>query len=216
MSDDTKSATPRRSFFARLAGVLAPGLAGLLPAAAHAAGFPGDGPNWPGAVSVRHRLVVDAIAVNTAQLDYAANFIGTATPPGSARVAIVFRGGALPMALEDAIWAKYRIGENLGIIDPETRLPAVKHPFLRPKEGVLPHSARGIAHLVELGAIIGACDVALRGTSRDLSVKIGVAADEAAREWAANLIPGATLLPSGVWGIGRAQDAGFGYCAGGS
>jgi hypothetical protein len=43
----------------------------------------------------------------------------------------------------------------------------------------------------------------------------GVSAEEALKEWTANLIPGVTLIPSGTWGDNRAQEAGCTYCAGG-
>jgi len=32
---------------------------------------------------------------------------------------------------------------------------------------------------------------------------------------AANVIPGITLIPSGTWGLNRAQEHGCTYCAGG-
>jgi hypothetical protein len=35
----------------------------------------------------------------------------------------------------------------------------------------------------------------------------GVSADEAAKEWAANVVPGITIIPSGTWGVNRAQKA---------
>ncbi len=51
--------------------------------------------------------------------------------------------------------------------------------------------------------------------SKQLAGNAGVSADDAAKEWAANLVPGITLLPTGVWGVNRAQEAGCTYCAGG-
>jgi hypothetical protein len=119
------------------------------------------------------------------------------------------------MALESTIWAKYRIGESFKIIDPETKAPAVKNPFLRPKPGVLQVDNAAVERLLAAGAVIGACEMALHGQSKALAGNAGVSAEEAAREWAANLVQGVTLLPSGVWGVGRAQEAGCGYCAGG-
>jgi len=48
---------------------------------------------------------------------------------------------------------------------------------------------------------------------KGLPFALGV--EEAAKEWAANLIPGVTVIPSGTWGVSRAQEAGCTYCAGG-
>ena len=119
------------------------------------------------------------------------------------------------VALNSAMWEKYKIGESLKIIDPETKAPAVKNPFLHPKPGVLPADDMAVDRLLGKGAVFGACNLALHGLSKRLASNAGVSADDAAKEWAANLVPGITLLPSGVWGLNRAQEAGCTYCTGG-
>jgi hypothetical protein len=48
-----------------------------------------------------------------------------------------------------------------------------------------------------------------------LAPNAGMSAEEAAKEWAANVIPGITVIPSGTWGVNRAQEHGCTYCAGG-
>jgi len=60
-------------------------------------------------------------------------------PNKSATAVVVRRHGAFPIALDHAVWEKYKIGEafNFKITDPETKAPAIKNPFLRPKAGVL-------------------------------------------------------------------------------
>ena len=65
------------------------------------------------------------------------------------------------------------------------------------------------------GAVVGACNVALMGQSKLLAGNAGVSAEAAAKEWAANIIPGVTIIPSGTWGVNRAQEAGCTYCSGG-
>jgi hypothetical protein len=216
---DTVSAAPRRTVFARLAGGLVGGVTGLWSARALAAPAQTGGAaggDWPGASSARHRLLVDAYQVNGGwPLVFAHTFLATNEPAGSAGVVLVLRAQALPIALESAVWAKYRIGEGLKIIDPETKAPAVKNPFLRPRPGALPADDAAVERLLAAGAVIGACGVALRGQSKALAGNAGVGAEEAAREQEASLVKGVTLLPSGVWGVGRAQEAGCGYCAGG-
>ena len=110
---------------------------------------------------------------------------------------------------------KYKIGESLKIIDPETKSPAIKNPFLRPKPGVLLADDFAIDRLLERGVVFGACNMALQVQSKMLAGNAGVTAEEAAKEWAANVIPGITIIPSGTWGVNRAQEAGCTYCAGG-
>jgi hypothetical protein len=63
--------------------------------------------------------------------------------------------------------------------------------------------------------VFGACNIALLGLSKQLASNVSASADDAAKECAANLVPEITLLPSGVWGVNRAQEAGCTYCAGG-
>ena len=69
--------------------------------------------------------------------------------------------------------------------------------------------------LLASGAVIGACNIALQVQSKMLAGNAGVSADEAAKEWAANVVPGITIIPSGTWGVNRAQEGGCTYCAGG-
>lgn len=214
----TADRAPRRNFF-RLAGATMLGLAGVASAASRAqAATPaaGDGPNWPGKLKGRHRQVFDAYSVNNGRpLQFAYTFLLTDPPPGSATAVVILRAQGLVLALDSAVWEKYKIGESLKIIDPETKAPAVKNPFLNPKPGVLPTDNMAVDRLVGKGSVFGACNMALHGLSKRLAHNAGVSADDAAKEWAANLVPGITLLPSGVWGLNRAQEAGCTYCTGG-
>ena len=125
------------------------------------------------------------------------------------------RHGAFPIALGHAMWAKYKIGETFKIIDPETKAPALKNPFLQPKPGVLLVDDIAIDKLLANGTVIGACNIALQVQSKMLAGNADVTAEAAAKEWAANIVPGVTVLPSGTWGVNRAQEAGCTYCAGG-
>jgi hypothetical protein len=86
---------------------------------------------------------------------------------------------------------------------------------LRPKAGVLLLDDMALDRLLARGVVFGACNMALMVQSKMLAGNAGVSADEAAKEWAANIVPGITVIPSGTWGINRAQEAGCSYCAGG-
>lgn len=205
--------TPRRSFFGRVAALAALGLSGLGTTTARAQTAQSDGPNWPGPLKGRHRQVFDVYDINDGfPLGFANNFL---TPNESATAVLIFRHKGLPYALGSAMWEKYKIGESFKIIDPETKAPAVKNPWFQPKPGVLQNAENALDRLLARGAVIGACGVALRGQSRRLASNAGVTPEEALKEWTANLIPGVTVLPSGTWGVNRAQEAGCTYCAGG-
>jgi hypothetical protein len=201
----------RRGFFARVGAMAALGLAGI--SAARAQAPAGDGPNWPGDLKGRHRQVVDAYETNGGfPLAYAYTFLA---PNTSATAVVVLRHLATPIALSDAMWSKYKIGASLKIDDPETKTPAVKNPFLRPKPGVLMTDDMAVDKLLAAGTVFGVCNVAIQVLSKNLAGNAGVSAEDAAKEWAANVIPGMTIIPSGTWGVNRAQEAGCTYCTGG-
>ena len=209
----TTDITHRRSFFGRMAGLSALGLFGFAATAARAQPAQGDGPDWPGQLKGRHKQLFDVYGINDGfPLGFVNNFI---TPNASATAVMVFRHQGLPYALGHTIWAKYKVGETFKIMDPETKAPAVKNPYFEPKPGVLGNPETALDRLIAKGAVMGACGVALRGQSRRLAGNAGVTPDEAFKEFAANLLPGVTILPSGTWGVNRAQEAGCSYCAGG-
>ena len=122
--------TPRRGFFTRVAGVMALGVAAFVPTEPHAEGETDDGPNWPGNLPGRHKQLTDMYAVNNgAPFGYVVNFLD---PNKSATGVVVLRAAAFPLALNHAMWEKYKIGESEKITDPETKAPAVKIPTSRP------------------------------------------------------------------------------------
>jgi intracellular sulfur oxidation DsrE/DsrF family protein len=191
------------------------GLAGLVSRSSQAqtTAIRSDGPNWPGTLQGRHKQVVDAVEPNSGfPLAFAHTFLA---PNESATAVVVLRHGAFPIALEHAMWEKYNIGQSLKIIDPETKAPAKKNPFLRPKPGILLIDDMALDRLLARGVVFGACNVALQVQSKMLAGNAGVSAEEAAKEWAANIVRGVTVIPSGTWGVNRAQEAGCTYCAGG-
>jgi len=215
MADLSHHVSARRRFFRRLGGAITLGLVGLAskPLYAQNTTAPPDGPNWPGSLQGRHRQVVDAYEANAGNpLAFAYTFL---IPNTSATAVVVLRHGAFPVALGNAMWEKYKIGESLKFIDPETKTPAIKNPFLRPKPGVLWVDDIALDRLLARGVVIGACNIALQQQSKMLAGNVGLTAEEAAKEWAANVIPGITIIPSGTWGVNRAQEMGCTYCAGG-
>jgi hypothetical protein len=213
LNQDTTDVPPRRSFFGRIAAMSALGLFGFATTTVRAQPAHADGPDWPGTLKGRHRQVFDVYDINDGfPLGFTNNFL---TPNESATAVLIFRHKGLPYAVGSAMWEKYKIGESFKILDPETKAAAVKNPYFQPKPGVLANADATLDRLFAKGTVMGACGVALRGQSRRLAANAGVTAEEALNEWTANLIPGVTVLPSGTWGVNRAQEAGCTYCAGG-
>jgi hypothetical protein len=213
LNQHTTDVTPRRSFFGRIAAMSALSLVGFAATTARAQQAQPGGLDWPGALKGRYRQVFDIYDMNEGfPLGFAHNFLA---PNESATAVLIFRHKGLPYALASAMWEKYKIGESFNIVDPETKANAVKNPYFQPKPGVLRNNEMALDRLLAKGTVMGVCGVALRGQSGRLAAKAGVTAEEALKEWTANLIPSVTVIPSGTWGVNRAQEAGCTYCAGG-
>lgn len=208
-------AMPRRSFFARILGGAALGLSAMAPNAWAEAGTDeeNDGPDWPGQLKGRHHQLIDAYEANKgAALQFAGHFIETRK--NSAAV-IVIRFHALPLAMSHFMWKKYSLGKFLVLRDPETGEAAVKNPYYQPKEGMLPNDSFAIDRLLANGVVFGVCGLALQSYARRFAATASMSAEESLKEWMGNVIPGITVLPSGAWGVNRAQEAGCTYCSGG-
>lgn len=214
MSEALETDTMRRRMLSRLAGAMAIGVGGWsIPAGSQS--LPDSRKeSWPGPLKGTYHQVFDGVESRTGKvLAYAANFLA-GDPEATSAAVVIVRDTAVVIALGNEIWAKYKIGEALHFIDPETGAAAVKNPFLYPKPGLLGNDDWALDRLLAKGAVVGACTVALTGVSHTLAHNAEVSPEEATREWRANVVPGVTLLPSGVWGVNRAQRAGCSYCFG--
>lgn len=215
---------PRRGFLARLAAAsVAFGLGGgTLAAVRHEPErrplAPGDPDHWLDGLHGKHRQVFDAVTPNGGYAFVFANvFLDANNRASGVRdddlgVVIVLRHEAVVLALGDALWAKYHLGEAASITDPATREPAVRNLFYHPHEGDLRMRGASIDALQARGVIVGVCGTALRGVSRERAEMAGMTRDAAADEWVAGVLPGITVLPAGVWGVNRAQERGCTYC----
>lgn len=133
-----------------------------------------------------------------------------------ARVVLNIRHRAVPAALNDAAWERFALGAESGVKDPATNQPAVRNPFWRhavrpagaaPEPYVLPT----IEALLQRGAIVLVCDFALGHLASRLASKANRSADDVHRELRAAFVPGAYAVPSGIFGLARAQNAGCAY-----
>lgn len=172
---------------------------------------------WLSPLKGKYRQVTDIFEPNDGWgLAYAHTFLASQGPDlPQASAVVILRHGGFVLSLGDEAWAKYKIGQAMNINDPATKAPAVRNPFLRPKPGTLLTDDMAIDRLLARGVIFGACNVALQVLSGRLSGQAGVTPDVALKDWTAALIPGIHIIPSGVWGINRAQIAGCSYCSGG-
>ena len=226
---DTDPAPSRRDFVADL------GRAALL--SPLAARVPGRSPNHADGVSARpiqsewdlswiERL---AGATDRAVFDWAT--MGDPADPIVLEIAAryldncaaVYRGGtfrpgvvvnirttATAAALSDHVWERFGLATDSGSVDPETNQPARRNPFLRRAA----NAVEGIPDLTRLmarGAIVLVCDFALGHMATRLGQRLGRPADDVHRELRDGRVPGSFVVPSGIFGLARAQNAGCAF-----
>lgn len=216
----SSSSTPRRGFLGRIAlATAALGLSGTVaaPLAAEPRRHEGAGADpeldaWFGRMTGKHRQVFDATAANHGVAAiwprvYLMTMDGTY--PGEKDTAmVILRHEAIPLGMQDALWAKYKFGEMFGIKAGEA--PATSNPYAVITG--LPLPGLGISELLKSGVLIGVCNAALTVYSVAAAKKMNMDAAQVKQEWVAGLYPGVQVVPSGVMAVGRAQELGCSYC----
>ncbi|HUS01031.1 MAG TPA: hypothetical protein VMY77_04855 [Chitinophagaceae bacterium] len=142
--------------------------------------------------------------------------MATGTPEKDNSVVVVLRHDAIPYAFEDRIWNKYKFGEMFKADDPTTKTAAVSNPFWKPKAGTYSVPGFGVVpiginELQDSGVKFVVCNAAMTVYSAVAAQKMNMKADDVKKEWEAGLLPGVTIVPSGVWALGRAQENGCAY-----
>ena len=136
----------------------------------------------------------------------------TGTPDEDMTGVCILRHNAIPFAMKDELWSKYKFGEAFKITDNISKAPAIRNPYYEPKEGDYPlPGIDGIKKLQERGALFCVCDLAITVFSGFFAQNMNLKADDIKAEWTAGVLPGIQIVPSGVWALGRAQEYGCGY-----
>lgn len=221
--------TPRREFLGHLA-VTAAALASAAcaPTLAATATEPAPAPrpstppapihwddSWVARLTAKHKAVFDSPAISDGlalgqaflyMRGYQEMYQAT---DADVQAVIVMRHAGLPLALGDALWDKYEIGKMLKVTDPATDKPARRNPFYK----VDPRDKNAFAGgtldaLHERGAILLGCNLAAMGFAERLAQKTNADVAAVREEVRSGLVPGARLMPSGIFAVIRAQEAG--------
>ena len=182
--------------------------------------------SWFGKLTAKHKAVFDSPQFDDgAALWNASGYIGGMRDAAGAgvndvQVVIVMRHIAVPMTLNDDMWAKYEIGKNKKIKDYSTDKFATRNPFFaaapsssastRPAPPPDEPSAT-LRWLGSHGHVLLGCDLAMRGFSYQMAEKTKTEQRAIYAEFKANLIPGVILQPTGVYAVLRAQEAGCAF-----
>jgi intracellular sulfur oxidation DsrE/DsrF family protein len=218
MSDNDVS-IERRGFLGGVAASAAAagfGAIGATAVAAQAAQPNGDFQKWVASIGGKHPQVYDMAEPNEGMgliwswVYQMTGAQGYGVPEKDLGVVVVMRHNAIPIALQDSQWQKYPLGEFFKINDPATKAPAKRNPFHQLKQGeFVPDAA--VEKLIGKGVKIAACNMAITHYSGLIAKQIGANAEEVKKEWLGAVIPGITIVPSGVLAINGAQSKGCAY-----
>jgi intracellular sulfur oxidation DsrE/DsrF family protein len=213
----------RRKFVGTLAAG-ASGLLAVLPASGSANGAvdkiysPAEADQWFKKVKGSHRIVYDATEPHAGfpfiwtWVFYKTNN-QTGSPDNDLTAVVVLRHNAIPFAMEDRLWEKYKLGEFFKINDNATSAPSVRNPFWTPQEKDFPlPGIDGIKTLQSRGAMFCVCDMALTVYSGFAAKSMNLNPEEVKKDWLTGILPGIQVVPSGVWAVSRAQEKNCAYC----
>ena len=177
---------------------------------------------WMERITAKHKAVFDSpeIEEGTA-LYHALSYLGAikdvfGTGDSDASVVVVLRHAAVPMLYNDAMWAKYDLGAQTKTLDQKTKQPVTRNIYYqrldkdgKPASDEKPSAT--IKSLTNRGVIFIGCDLATRGFSYRIAGKTKQAQSAVCEEIRQNLVPGAILMPTGVFGMLLAQEAGCSF-----
>jgi len=168
--------------------------------------FPGHGDGLPQLHMLNYiNTYKSAYGVSNTDVNAVGTFYG---PPGA--------GMSMPLAWNDAMWAKYRVGELLKLDDPTTKAPTQRNMFDKPLKGdpILfggAMAAAGLANLRSLGATFIMCNNAFMGWVNFMAGQGRGNAADIEKDLRANLLPGVITVPAMVIAIEKAQGRGLAY-----
>lgn len=228
MQTNNANASSRRNFLGKIAtGAATLGTAALVaPFKTAAADLStkdlADTEEWFKKIQGKHRIVFDATRPHEI-LPFAWPKVflltnaATGTPEKDCSAVVVLRHDAIPYALHDNLWAKYKLGELFKADDPLTKAPATRNPFWKPKPGdfKIPGVGNvpiGINELQDSGVMFCVCNMAITVYSAVVADMMKLDAATVKQEWLDGVLPNIQVVPSGVWAVGRAQEHGCTYC----
>jgi len=230
MSTHEKNQTSRRGFLGSVAtGAAAMGIATLSgplqqlhasPQSSHIPN-PDDPEQLFKNLNGKHRIVFDVVEpVWMMPFAWPRVFLltnmATGTPEKENSVVVILRHSAIPYAFEDRVWTKYKFPEMFGVVN-DKKEPVTSNVFWKPAKGTykLPgfgEVAIGINELQDSGVKFVVCNAAMTVFSAIAADQMKMDAAEVKKDWVAGLLPGITVVPSGVWAVGRAQENKCAYC----
>jgi hypothetical protein len=175
--------------------------------------------SWPERLKGKHRAVFDNTEIESGSGVWRAAFwqnqyidVMKVAPADLAPV-LILRHSAIILAMQQAFWDKYNIGELKKVTHPLTEEPTNRNPVLMDERDGLPAplASMGLHKQLARGAVALACNLALQDCVGLIRRTERVSQEEAQKQAVAFMVPGVILQPSGVFAAVRAQQAGAVY-----
>jgi intracellular sulfur oxidation DsrE/DsrF family protein len=225
-NDDGQGFTARRGFLGRLIGSAAAiTLLGATPKALLAddrtelPGGAGPGDDWMAELKGSHRTVFDMSAhKNGKPLTQAKNYLDAwrdafKVPEHDINLVIGVHGDAIPVVLTDALWSRFKIGEQYEVTDGGTKSAGVRNAFsaanaaaaglVTPDQSIEGLQKRGVRFLICMNTIAGA--------TKKLSAAGLGGADEIHAALLGGMLPGVITVPAMVVALTQLQEHGVKY-----
>lgn len=218
--------TNRREFLERTAGAA---LIGTLPFALSSTAAAMAAPaamseewnlTWPNSLTGKHKAVFDVPEVESGYGVWRASIWARqyaevlGAKPNEVSTALILRHNGIVLAMQQAFWDKYKIGEAKKVLHPITQQATDRNPaLLSSSRGEVPEQfdAAALDRFLARGNVALACNLALQDCVDLIKSKDGVSDEEARKRATGYLVPGVILQPSGVFAAVRAQQAGCHY-----
>lgn len=172
---------------------------------------------WMNRITAKHRAVFDSPEINEGNaLDLAHGYLGWVkdvfgTGDSDASVVVVLRHDAVPLLYNDAMWSKYPLGALTKVKDQSKRNPFYQKLEKDGNPASNEKPSPTIKSLTQRGVIFVGCDRATRNFAYEIAQKTKKGERAIYDELRENLVPGATLLPTGIFATLLAQEAGCGF-----
>jgi len=216
------SATPRREFIGQLAtaAVALAGTACVSPSFASSQGTPAASPSptpprpasktvfddsWTQRLTAKHKAVFDSPEIFGGAAIYQAELWASGYKEmynlgdADTQAVLVLRHAAVPMVINDAMWSKYEIGKLRKVKD-DNGAWATANPY-----------TKSLADAHQRGTTILGCNLAAMGVAAAIARATKQDVEAVRQEIRGSLVPGALLMPSGIFALHRAQEAGCTY-----
>jgi intracellular sulfur oxidation DsrE/DsrF family protein len=134
-------------------------------------------------------------------------------PERDINLVIGIHGDGIPVVLTDALWSRFKIGEQYAVTDAGTKAPGVRNVFsttnataaglLTPEQSVEGLQKRGVRFLICMNTIAGA--------TKKLSAAGFGSSDEVHAAIMGGLLPGVITVPAMVVALTQLQEHGLKY-----